>query len=128
MGSCASIPLSSNLIDEMKDSSPERQKTGEFSYCKYFPGQGFFYPDYTGTHYFRTTSDDASHVVINGTTVVNNGGTHGSQTVQGSISLNSGTVNKIEIYFGEAAGGDNMTFEHYINSAWTVDLHRYFRG
>lgn len=26
MGSCASIPLSSNLIDEMKDSSPERQK------------------------------------------------------------------------------------------------------
>ena len=27
MGSCASIPLSSNLIDEMKDSSPERQKT-----------------------------------------------------------------------------------------------------
>jgi len=27
MGSCASIPLSSNLIDEMKDSGPERQKT-----------------------------------------------------------------------------------------------------
>jgi len=25
MGRCASIPLSSNLIDEMKDSSPERQ-------------------------------------------------------------------------------------------------------
>ena len=93
-----------------------------------FKWEGFYDAPFTGTHYFRTTSDDASHVVVNGTTVVNNGGTHGSQTVQGSISLNSGTVNKIEIYFGEAAGGDNMKFEHYNNFAWTVDLHRYFRG
>ena len=93
-----------------------------------FKWEGFYDAPFTGTHYFRTTSYDASHVVVNGTTVVNNGGVHGSQIVQGSISLNSRTVNKIEIYFGEAAGGDNMKFEHYNNSAWTVDLHRYFRG
>jgi hypothetical protein len=93
-----------------------------------FMWEGFYIAPFTGTHYFRTTSDDASHVVINGTTVVNNGGFHGSRTMQGSISLNSGTVNKIEIYFGEYSEVDKMKFEHYINSNCIVDLHRYFRG
>jgi len=51
-----------------------------------------------GTFFYRT-SDNASHVVINGTIVVNNRGRHGSRTIQGQIYLNSGTVNKIEIYF-----------------------------
>lgn len=93
-----------------------------------FKWEGFYIAPFTGNHYFRTTSDDASHVVINGTTVVNNGGPNASRTIQGSISLNSGTVNKIEIYFGDILEEDNIKFEHYINSNWIVDLHRYFRG
>jgi len=35
--------------------------------------------------FFYRTSDNASHVVINGTTVINNGRRHGSRTIQGQI-------------------------------------------
>jgi len=60
---------------------------------------------------FRTVSDDASHVYVNGTLVVNNGGSHGAQTVTSStLNLARNTLHRIDIYHGELTGGAEMTF------------------
>jgi hypothetical protein len=85
---------------------------------------GYVVPSSTGTYGFWTNSDDASHVYINNTLVVNNGGTHGMNAVSGSIALTAGTSNPIEILFGEAGGGAGMQFQWYGGSqaSWTYDL------
>jgi hypothetical protein len=76
---------------------------------------GNFTPNATGNWSFRTASDDASHFVItdsNGTstTVVDNGGFHGIETVTGTYAATAGQVYSIDVYFGEATGGAGMTF------------------
>jgi len=43
-----------------------------------------------GTYTFATTSDDGSHLWINGGRIVDNGGLHGSTTVRGSVYLGAG--------------------------------------
>ena len=82
---------------------------------------GYFKPTTTETYTFFTASDDASYVWVGSnaqtgfTTVnatVNNGGAHGIQEASGTISLTAGVYYPIRIQFGEAGGGDAMTFNY----------------
>jgi len=82
---------------------------------------GYFRPTTTQTYTFYTNSDDASYVwvgsnAISGFTttnaIVNNGGAHGPIEASGSIALTAGVYYPIRIQFGEAGGGDVMTFNY----------------
>jgi hypothetical protein len=82
---------------------------------------GYFLPSTTETYTFFTSSDDASYVwvgsnAITGFTttnaIVKNGGAHGNQERSGTISLTAGVYYPIRIQFGEAGGGDVMTFNY----------------
>jgi phosphosulfolactate phosphohydrolase-like enzyme len=82
---------------------------------------GYFKPLTTETYTFYTASDDASYMWIGAdaqsgfTTVnatVNNGGAHGVMEKFGSIALTAGTYYPIRIQFGEAGGGDVLTFNY----------------
>jgi hypothetical protein len=44
--------------------------------------------------------------------VVNNGGAHGNQERFGTIEITSGVYYPIRIQFGEAGGGDVLTFNY----------------
>ena len=80
---------------------------------------GYFLPSTTETYTFFTASDDASYVwvgsnALSGFTTanatVNNGGAHGVVETSGTISLTAGVYYPMRIQFGEASGGDAMTF------------------
>ena len=82
---------------------------------------GYFLPATTETYTFFTASDDASYVwvgsnALTGFTtanaIVNNGGAHAVQEASGTISLTSGVYYPIRIQFGEAGGGDALTFNY----------------
>ena len=82
---------------------------------------GYFKPTTTHTYTFYTTSDDASYVWIGSNAIsgfttanatVNNGGAHGPTEASGSIALTAGVYYPIRIQFGEASGGDVMTFNY----------------
>ena len=82
---------------------------------------GYFLPSTTETYTFFTSSDDASYVWVGsnavsgfttGNATVNNGGEHAVQERSGTISLTSGVYYPIRIQFGEAGGGDAMTFNY----------------
>lgn len=82
---------------------------------------GYFLPSTTETYTFFTASDDASYVWVDsnaisgfttGNAVVNNGGTHAVQERSGSIALTAGVYYPIRIQFGEAGGGDALTFNY----------------
>jgi len=85
---------------------------------------GYFCPLQTGTYSFQTGSDDASHVVIGGTTVVNNGGAHPVRWREGSLNVGSTVCQDIVIYFGEREGGASITFKFKSPSddSWTEDF------
>ena len=72
--------------------------------------EGYFTPEVTDTYYFETLSDDASHVYIDDTLVVDNGGQHAVVSEEGSISLTAGTRYRIRIFYGEAFYGSSMNF------------------
>lgn len=82
---------------------------------------GYFLPSTTETYTFFTTSDDASYVWVGsnavtgfttGNAIVNNGGAHAPQEASGTISLTAGVYYPIRIQFGEAGGGDVLTFNY----------------
>ena len=82
---------------------------------------GYFLPSTTETYTFFTSSDDASYVWVGsnavtgfttGNAIVNNGGAHAPQEASGTISLTSGVYYPIRIQFGEAGGGDVLTFNY----------------
>ena len=82
---------------------------------------GYFTPSTTETYTFFTSSDDASYVWVGnvakigfttGNALVNNGGAHGNQEASGSIALTAGIYYPIRIQFGEASGGDVLTFNY----------------
>ena len=82
---------------------------------------GYFLPSTTETYTFFTASDDASYVwvgsnALSGFTTanatVNNGGAHGVVERSGTASLTAGVYYPIRIQFGEAGGGDAMTFNY----------------
>jgi hypothetical protein len=69
---------------------------------------GYFVPKKNGSHGFMTRSDDMSYLYIDGTKLVDNGGLHGMVTKWRNISLTKNETYKIEIYFSERTGGDEM--------------------
>jgi hypothetical protein len=82
---------------------------------------GYFKPTTTETYTFYTSSDDASYMWIGtnaqtgfttANATVNNGGAHGPTERSGSIALTAGVYYPIRIQFGEAGGGDVMTFNY----------------
>lgn len=91
--------------------------------------RGFFLPDTTSSSWkFRTTSDDASYLWIGsnatsadaslviGQAVVDNGGTHGSETrTSGQISLDAGVYYPIAIVGGNNQGPGILTVEWEVN-------------
>jgi len=89
---------------------------------------GYFLPDTTENYRFWLTSDDASYFWLGSTAIsgfttgnatINNGGTHGSQTVNsGLISLTSGVYYPIRIQYGNGAGSESFVFYfERVNSA-----------
>jgi hypothetical protein len=82
---------------------------------------GYFLPSTTETYTFFTASDDGSYVwvgsnALSGFTTanatVNNGGAHGVVEASGTASLTAGVYYPIRIQFGEAGGGDALTFNY----------------
>lgn len=80
---------------------------------------GYFLPATTETYTFYTSSDDASYVWVGSTAlsgfttanaIVNNGGAHGVTERSGTVSLTAGVYYPIRIQFGEAGGGDALSF------------------
>ena len=82
---------------------------------------GYFLPSTTETYTFFTASDDASYMWIGANALsgfttanatVNNGGAHGVVEISGTASLTAGVYYPIRIQFGEASGGDALTFNY----------------
>jgi len=81
---------------------------------------GYFRPNTTENYRFWLQSDDASYFWLGSTAIsgfttgnanINNGGTHGSQTVNsGLISLTSGVYYPIRIQYGNSAGSEDFIF------------------
>ena len=65
---------------------------------------GFFRAKKTGVYTFKTRSDDASYLFINGNLIVNNAGIHAAQDRTGTCNLISGTYYYIQIFYGERTG------------------------
>merc|ERR1719379_2346483 len=68
-----------------------------------------FHPPKPGEYSFRTRSDDASYIVVDGEMLVDNGNTHGKRTREGSVAL-SGPA-EILVVFGQNKGGAKCEFE-----------------
>lgn len=62
----------------------------------------------SGTYTFSTASDDGSKLFINGVEVVDNDGSHGTQTRTGDIILTPGT-HDIEIRYFNGTGGQSLS-------------------
>jgi len=82
---------------------------------------GYFKPTTNETYTFFTNSDDASYMWIGANAIsgftttnstVNNGGLHGAQERSGSVALTAGIYYPVRMQFGEASGGDIMTFNY----------------
>ena len=98
-------------------SEPATNDGSNFS-CQWL---GYFKPTTTETYTFFTASDDASYMWIGDNAVtgfttanatVNNGGAHGVVERSGTAALTAGVYYPVRIQFGEAGGGDSMTFNH----------------
>lgn len=98
-------------------SEPSSDDGSNFS-CQWL---GYFKPTTSETYTFFTSSDDASYAWVGataqtgfttGNSTVNNGGLHGNIEKSGSIALIAGVYYPIRIQFGEAGGGDVMTFNY----------------
>ena len=79
---------------------------------------GYLTPHVSGTWYFRTSSDDSSHLWLDDIHVVNNGGAHGARSVSGNINLIAGQSYAVQITHEEYGGGANMNFYW----TWLVEL------
>jgi hypothetical protein len=66
---------------------------------------GFFRAKYTGTYRFFTMSKDASHLVIDGSIIVDNGTTHNTQIRYGTTNMVAGRYYSITIYYGNSGSG-----------------------
>mmetsp|Transcript_458 Transcript_458/g.803 ORF Transcript_458/g.803 Transcript_458/m.803 type:complete len:598 (-) Transcript_458:150-1943(-) len=91
-----------------------RQKTG----LENFPNDrvagvwsGYIHIDQEGEYDFCSSSDDGSHVWIDGYHIVDNGGLHGRQERCGEVNLQSG-YHEFHAYFFEVAGQESMTVRY----------------
>jgi hypothetical protein len=80
---------------------------------------------FSGRTYFQLTSDDASYLWIGntaltgyttGNALINNGGAHSSQTVNGDTPMTAGTYYPIRIQFGNNAVDGVFSLVVYSNS------------
>ncbi|KAJ9444721.1 putative heme-binding peroxidase [Diplonema papillatum] len=71
---------------------------------------GYIQIDVAGDYTFYTTSDDGSLLFIDGKKVVDNGGTHGTETKEGTLRLNPG-LHTIDLHFFEFTGGAVLLLE-----------------
>ena len=62
--------------------------------------------DHTGMYAFALTSDDGSALAINGTTVVENDGLHGSKTITGVAALEAGWHTITVDWFNKTGGAE----------------------
>ena len=87
----------------------------------YYSGY-FFTQNYSGTFYFRTGSDDDSYLWIEDTMIVNNGGLHGFQWVQGSYNMKAYTYYRFRTLFRQNWGGTGFVvqFTHQL-FGWRSD-------
>ena len=60
-----------------------------------------------GSYDFFTTSDDGSHLFVDGSMVVDNGGLHGSEEKQGAVELSAG-FHSVKVDFFENSGGAEL--------------------
>jgi GLEYA domain len=87
---------------------------------------GLFRVPYNGIYTFYTTSDDGSYVwfgdsaksgYTTANAIVNNGGSHGANTVYSSpMTLTEGSVYPIRIQYSQGSGGDTFTFGYNSDS------------
>lgn len=88
----------------------------DHTYTMWF--SGYFYAHETGNYKFGTRSDDASHIFINDELVVDNGGNHGMRTVEQNYgTIKKGDICKLDIYFGENGGDDNLEIFWKLNNS-----------
>jgi beta-glucosidase len=65
----------------------------------------------SGRHSLSVTGDDGYRLWINGTRVIDNWSTHGSETRRASIVLESGRAYDIKLEYFQAGGGADVRFE-----------------
>ena len=65
----------------------------------------------SGRHNLSVTGDDGYRLWINGSRVIDNWSTHGSETRRASIVLESGRAYDIKLEYFQASGGANVRFE-----------------
>jgi len=110
------------------ETSISGQSTAIYNSRRYL---GYFTSPSNTTWNFQTTSDDSSRVYIgdanqtvdnlikeielNKSTklIVDNSGTHASQTRTGAKAFGTGAVHPIVIYYGNASGSSTLTFGYY---------------
>ena len=86
-------PVSSTAVVETIDYKEDFYKTAEGFPEEFFIGQwtGLVVISKSGSYTFSSTSDDGSHVWINGALVVSNGGIHGyMKRATGTVQLDAG--------------------------------------
>lgn len=92
---------------------------------------GYFYAKKDGRYGFCTVSDDSSYVWVgdnalsgynSSNAVVNNGGLHGMNKVEGYISLKANTYYPIRIQFGENWGYHDFAMIWNDGTNWASDL------
>lgn len=96
-----------------------------------FKFDGFLYITQAGTYQFRTTSSDGSRVELDGVTVVNNDGVHGSKTVTGANQSLTAGAKRIVVKFFEYDGVQSLTVEYKgpdTQSNWVVIPDQAFRS
>lgn len=87
-------------------------KGNEGSYYSY-RWMGVVSPRSDSTVVFETESDDASHVFLNGTRIVDNGGGHGMRVRTSSqTTMLAGARYQLDILYGQGNGGAGMLFRY----------------
>jgi hypothetical protein len=80
---------------------------------------------FSGSTYFQLTSDDASYLWIGntaltgyttGNALIDNGGTHSSQTVAGDTPMTAGVYYPVRIQYGQGTGDSGFQFTVFSNS------------
>jgi len=90
---------------------------------------GYYYAQTTGTYTFSLTSDDGAYLWVNVTSgwngsnlLINDGGNHGPQTINGTTSLTGGTTNFVRVLFGNDGGGGALSVSVATPGAGLGDL------
>ncbi|MCF6376585.1 DUF1080 domain-containing protein [Nocardioides KLBMP 9356] len=76
----------------------------------------------TGTYKLRLTSDDGSRLTVDDQVVVDNDGLHGTEAVEGSVTLTAGTIHRLRVDYFEAGGGERLLLEWMPPGATTFSV------